>query len=519
MKRLWAALLILALLCPAGSLAAVFSATDQHEGTAAYSRAFLYVAQADELVTLALERALFKGNRGPALLAAVRADVAETASFLGEGARPCEIFVVQKLDGSTPICTGSRIYCTLEQAQAGAYRDLLPRAMTGCADWQLQGFYAYRAGEQADTAALAGYYEAAEDLDQLSLSPVWFNDKLASAEEIARSQTTRTALSAYLIERDGAAAFLQTAYGDAARTAWLHAIGVERDYADAYPGVEEHFEFLENERHIQIQSKDWRLTFYIVPFHTPARLRRFLYHAYTGTRQMLETVQAQAPAYYERFSAGLLTGTDISVYYDREAASITQGRIVHMVNNPSYFHELLHVLVPFPTYANYAPGWAYEGLSDSFTAALGVDGTLADEFIRQVLRYLLDNPDAGLRASQDYDSIWKAAAQYFDAHGGVERVTWYELSRFCAYKETTLGVGTRQYERYPALMRKEGNELYENQGVMLADYMISRYGLEAFLHYLYDQPLSFEACFGVEYEQVKSDFLAELVQYFEEGNP
>ena len=518
MKKLILAFLTLFLLCTSCALAEDFAVIGQHEATAALPRDFVYVAQADAQVTLAVERALFKGNRGPVLLEAVRADVAETAAFLGEGARPCEIFVVQKLDGSAPICTGSRIYCTLEQAQAGAYRDLLPRAMTGCADWQLQGFYAYRAGEQADTAALAAYYQAAEDLDQLSLSPLWFNEKLASAEEIARSQATRTALSAWLIARDGVAAFLQTAYGDDARTAWLHAIGVARDYADAYPGVEEHFEFLENKRYIQAQSKDWRLTLYIVPNHTPDRLRRFLYHAYTGTHQMLEAVQEQASTYYERFSAGLLTGTNISVYYDRETTSVTQGRIVHMVNNPAYFHELLHALIPFPTYASYAPGWAYEGLSDSFTAVLGVDGTLADEFIQQVLQYLLDNPDAGLRASQDYDNMWRAAAQYFDAHGGVDGVTWYECVRYLAYEETTLGVGTRQYERYPALMRKEGNELFESQGVMLTDYMIDHYGLEAFLRYLYDQPLSFRDCFGVEYEQVKSDFLAELVQYFEEGN-
>ncbi len=127
---------------------------------------------------------------------------------------------------------GSRLYCTAEDVESGAYLTELIGAALGIEEyWKAFGLTGYLREEKADEALLKAAYEQADDLELLSLFVSYFTQPFASEEEILLARQTALAVSRYIVEHYGVRALLEEDC-IALKQEWLRALGVDRVFDD-----------------------------------------------------------------------------------------------------------------------------------------------------------------------------------------------------------------------------------------------------------------------------------------------
>lgn len=520
-----AAMLLLILLLTLPAAAEDFVEGAVHENTPEFYRYFKCSRRSSADCSVWVEQRIFDNAAAEAWWLRISGDAAAIQVALGQDCRPCDIYIVAELVNGGMQRIGNRVYCTPAEVETGAFHPLMIQAMTSCDSWKAIGLSGILFGETA-VEDLAGYYQDAADLDMLSLSPVYFMDRCATVEEIRMARATATALSSYLISRDGTADFLAVAYGDDARTAWLNAIGVNRTFVDRYGDVESSYDIMPHAYYaLQARSRDFCVTFYVVAgirysSDTPVHIRRFLHEAHAGTRAILETVRAEAPAYYGRISdrilppetAGVLAeASRLQVYLDgKRPTSLYSHRQIFLLVGTSYLHELMHHLLAVENPpANY-PAWAHEGMAElallRFYATESWPEQLEDSF-HAAQQWLAQ----GNQPATPEEKLICDVAEYVLSYAS-ESFSAYEYEAYVAFYELQTCLGQTMHDTYSGIpANAAGAELTYSQAAMFVDYLADRFSLSACLDFLLDSPGDFEAAFGLTYAEARDDWKAALM--------
>ncbi|MCE5236263.1 MAG: hypothetical protein LLF87_09480, partial [Eubacteriales bacterium] len=467
--------------------------------------------------TLNIETKIFDEARAARLLETVTGDLETVAAKILVKQDAPEIYVVQKaLHGAERI--GYCVYCTAEDVESGAYREaLVCEALNLDASvewWKLKGLVAYAFGETADEAALHAYYEQTEDMDLLSLFPAYFVKEFASKEELNLAHETALSLTAYILEKYGAEAFLKKESGKDYRQEWLTDLGVQRAYADPYQESFEGYSYSASSQYPFIVTTDRQDVFYMLPLpddvDTPKAIRDFLYLGKKGMAAVLAGIKEDAPDYYQTLADNyshpiryyFKTGRGVSLsYYQDHKVVLTVGNI------ETYLHETIHIMIPLLMLTG-VDIWRYEGIADYLPyayAELYREGDLVYDNCFSHLFGGNENYDAfDTEFFAKVREIYLQHANRPAAPAALDLKLYWE----CRYEAALLDP---QFK--PALPCIPRTDFAFSKANILTDYLIEKYSLSEFLRYcLAGDKIAFEDMFGMTFEQALAESMEEFLK-------
>lgn len=519
MKRYSGLLLVLLLAFGAAACAEVsFTAGEPH--TSLDFRLYFETMSATEgACTVSIQKDAYDDVQAKMLWNIIMADLRALSSVTGiapDAMEPLTVFVVERAPEGVQRY-GSRLYCTAEDVENGAYCTALISATLGVEEyWKALGLESYLRDEQADNALLRAAYEQADDLDSLSLFIAYFTSPFASEEEVALAWQTAMAVSRYIIERYGIKALLEEdciAY----KQEWLHTLGIDRAYDDPLYHPLRDYRFTASGQYPLIAATPGEHVFYIQPLQdlqTAADVRRFLYDAAVGAEEVLALIAEQAPEYAEAVKRRWDAKLDVYCGEGNGSFAVPSQRKIQLQLSYGYLHELGHILIPTRTDAGpFSPTWQYEGLCEYFSYAVHPARSLMDSYYYDILRLYGETGAAegeGKSPNADNRQFWSHVTElYLSGAAMPGTADELDMTRFVSamaqaplrYRET-LKDSVWSIPINGQYSRVEGNELTYAQAFCFAADLIERYSLRTYLAYcLEDQ--TFDEVFGMSYAEAK----------------
>lgn len=522
-RRLFPLLLVLTLLFGSTAFAQAPFAEGETHTSLDFRLYFETMSATEGPCTVSIQKEIYDDFQAEMLRDIVTADLRSLSSAAGiapDTMAPFTVYVVKRtLAGIQRF--GSRLYCTAEDVESGAYLTELIGAALGIEEyWKAFGLAGYLREEKADEALLKAAYEQADDLEQLSLFVSYFTQPFAGEEEILLARQTALAVSRYIIEHYGARALLEEDC-IALKQEWLRALGVDRVFDDPLHHHLKELRFTNDSQYPLIAATPREHVFYIQPLQdlrTAADVRWFLYDAVAGTEEVLAWMEAQAPEYAE--AARRRCDGKLSIYCGEGSGSfaVPSQRKIQLQLGYGFLHELGHILIPTRTDGGaFYPTWQYEGLCEYISYAVHPAQSLVDSYYHDIFCLYSETGAAegeGKSPNADNRQFWASVTELY-LNGAAMPGTADELNLplfiaamakapLCyqeALKNSVWSIPINDLYK-----QVEGNELTYAQAFCLADYLMERYSLKTYLAYcLEDQ--SFDEVFGMRYEEAKEAWM------------
>lgn len=473
--------------------------------------------------TLVIENAVYDGGDVGPLFDQIAADTETLRTLFPDNFHSPSIIVVKKTIRGVQLVE-DRVYCTPDDIFSGDYRDMLTAASLGFAEiWMNQGAAGWAFGAEADAAKLMQHYQAADDLDMLSLFAAYFLDAFASEEEQALAHETAVSLFAHGMNTLGITAF-QEENRETLRQTWLASIGVSRAYADPYPYIFEGYTY-----NAYTNSKDYPLivttakgdTMYVRQLNladTPQSIMKNLSEAQESINMLFALFAEVVPERYDEIVQNY--AEPIAYYSDPTANSYTklQSRSIYINSYKFFLHESMHIL--FPKFYEADERWKYEALgeyvSDFLVQPYGRKRVLYEQLVESEYYQQL------MEGVKEYDDTTYARERYLEAYGmpsNCEEVNVGEHCKLvCAYAYHNPNPGDNRWmmsiamrystarKKYPA---SGGHELTMVQASCFMAHLVESYSLATVIDYCLDD-VTFEEAFGVPYEVEKEKWTKEL---------
>lgn len=211
---------------PAAAVDAAQIVEGSHHREAAYMAEFRTKVLSVGSLSVHMESRIFEEARLRALAKAVLQDLAAAEAAVGEAPDAVTVYLVKEPNGGAPVRVDHQIFCAAGDVESGAYRDRLFGAAFGLREaWQQAGLTEYLFGEADEDSLRAWYAEGAHSLTAscsvLHLSPI-----LSEPETVRAARATARSLTAFLLERDGLAAFRAAETTGDLLPAWAEAMGL-----------------------------------------------------------------------------------------------------------------------------------------------------------------------------------------------------------------------------------------------------------------------------------------------------
>ncbi|MCE5236264.1 MAG: hypothetical protein ABFC62_02560 [Clostridiaceae bacterium] len=531
MKRFFASILAVLFLlagCAAGgarrtpSATPVFTFGGTHKAVKAYSQAFSFNTASNEACTLNIETRVFSEERAARLWEIVTGDLGAIAARIPLKQVVPEVYVVQKTLHGMAERIGYFVYCTPEDVENGAYREMLISVALGFDPykcwWKTKGLIAYAFGETMDEAALHAYYGRADEerMQVLSLFPAYFTEGFASGQELSVARATARSLTAYILGKYGTEAFFQEGDRDY-RQEWLKELGVDRVYTDPYAEAFAGYSYSSSASYPLVVTTAGRHVFRMLPLpgdiDTPKAVRDFLYWSAEGMRGVLAGIKAFAPEYYNDISHNY--GSPIYYYFKRGgglSCAYPDERKVELTRSFAFLHETVDILIPsrFLDEPN-RWSWRHEAIAEYLPYTFAADALQreGDPGVDLCYKTLFDEVVAETEEYAQYRAMLRAA--YFSYAGEPREHEEIGAGSFRvgAYYKALGETAARhpQYARY-GLIRQTAEDLSYEEAYAFADYLIGKYSLSAFLRYCSEgDKVTFEEVFGTGYQQAKAEWI------------
>ena len=503
----------------------------KHPREEGFSAAFDVYTLTDGSLTVHMHKLIYDEDQLRAEARHIRQDLEVLRSCTGEAEVSLEVYVVPHIVETNSRVIGTRVFCTPEDLETGAYRTDLVRAVCGLQrNWQIAGLTGYIFGEPADEAALRDWYRDGAHGDQLSLAPMYFFPGLAEEVTLRMSEDTARSVTEDYIAREGYEAFRALEHTADAVSPWAETVlGCE---APVLPEGSEEVDRLTvvfaSEAQMILKADEemnrfrWSLskTDWVPDADTAYRV---LCGFYQGYWPLLENMKAGLSDVFSRVRENAEQEITIEFIHsdNLSTASWVRNRISLSFFNACW-HEMVHQLLPVRNWSDLEPRWEAEGLADYYSLPIETEyGWLSEGRVR----YLTDDAyyqelfrdteadDLTLRELflQNYTAVCPLPLE-----GEKLDQVWYSRSAALAtllhpeLKETKGGKSTRSLADIAGFRAgskdRDGNGLTYEEAELMMKYLMDRFGEEAVVGgYLDGQ--SPTAQFGVSYEELFADFL------------
>lgn len=507
--------------------AAAFTEGD-HRRWAEYPAQFKVFTAQDDTCALSIHASLYSKEAGAALWAQVQEDVARIVALKSAKTRAPDVYIVPgTLSGGVEI-RGSRLYCSLEDVGSGAYRPALTSATLDISEpWLMVGLSACAFGGTWDDAALKQHYEAAENLDMLSLFAAYFYEAFVGKEQVVLARDTAASLCSFALGKDGVDALL--AKGPGYVQPWLAALGVAQSYENPYAGLFDGFRYAADRQYPFIVTTPRRDVYYVMPGEaradTPAQVQEALAESVRGIPAILAYVKEHAPDAYPAVAANY--AEPIYFYFGGPyrpfdgPSTATSDRRVPLTDSDHLLHETVHLLTQPVFKVGNPVRWPEEAVAMYLTDVTHptqqtrlryyrllteqVPGDSTDaQFMRlmqQLYAQALDGKMPERPEDVDILALLKAGAKARFLKPDLPVVDLYFMMR-------PLYERRRNRPAQPA----EGDELAPAQILAFGEYLISKHGLTPLLTLCLDKSRNFRDVFGMEYSEAKAEFVDVIIK-------
>lgn len=502
-------------------------AEETHTSTLEYLQYFKVQAAHEPLFSLSMEDAIFTPEAGEALLAKIGEDMAAIAQLRGGAPSMPSIFVVKKPVNGSMQRVEERIYCTAEDVFSGAYHLYLTQAALTLDDLGLStGVSAYLLGRQADNEKLRAYYEAAENLDILSLHPAYFIDDFTDESIRALAAETSLSRAAFVIETEGLASLLDEERQEALTEGWLRSIGLDRKYEDPYEEALSGYTFFvsQNEKKHPLSARTAEgdiFHFQRIEHHleSPIDIKTALLEMELERTRMLAIIEAEAPDFLEeireRSMVPITCYFDSTVTYCHTYPSV--GRM-HLMYPADYGHELAHLLI-LPYYSTYYNDfWKYEGIA----RYLSFRSVCAEAYLQEHIDTIAHFEDVLVELEQWQVEHLANVRDLYLSHREMPTSTedidiemyyqvYVEAGILCPVEGMPHESLQSFYKAYQISLKSEGgNELSSLEAFSLTRFLIREYSLSTFLSYCQNPNILFDDIFGIPYAEAKEQWLTSI---------
>ncbi|MBQ7060379.1 MAG: hypothetical protein IJM85_01210 [Clostridia bacterium] len=493
-----------------------------HEREAGYPAAFSTRMLSLGRLTVHMEARLFDEDLLLDCAGAIRDDLARLESVSGEAPGEVTVYIAgSTLDGA-PTAVGSRVFCTLEDAESGACREALAEAAYGLeAVWQGVGLADYVFNREAAGVDLNDYYSRAENALTASCSALHLSPVLADEGTLRAARATARSLTAFLLESGGFASFRAAVDPASVLGPWAERLGLS-----APPTLPENSAAaaalrLGTERNCLSVLKLNALT---VKVHEdsfvrePDALYLWLCDYLAGMDTVLALIREEAPSAAETAERRFSEPISITLENEADWSYTDPSRGEVFISGPEdAWHETLHLLLAAPDEAVFA--WQCEGVAEHFSYR--ADTIFAPE------HYVTDGMDAylsffeevsGREANEADMAFHTSVLALYDALRDPELTDKDDQGAyFRAYGIASLlldGVTERSQERvkYDASVAykrgvrcgaksEDGNALSYPEAAVMFEYLAGKYGTDAVLA-AYLDGVRLEEAFGISYPQL-----------------
>ena len=478
--------------------------------------------------TLHMEDRIYEEARLRSCAKRLWADLAAAEAALGAKPERLEVYLVGEVLGGYALKVGAQVFCSVEELERGSCRDALLGAAYGLdAAWQRAGLAEYLFGE-ADDEALRAYYADESRMLTASCSPVFLSPVISDEETVRAARNTARSLCAFVLEREGFAAFCETVDPGPLLPAWQERMGIsvpltlpEKSELAARMKLETNHNSLCLIRldNISFAFKDARW------LKHPQWLYSWFCWYFSGMELTLDRIRAEAPSAAalaeERFKAPIWVSVEENPYgvswaYDGE------HRIL-LTDPGSAWHETVHILLEELRDAPPALQWETEAIAVHFSApgtALYMRTGYGFRDLEDYLSWVFE--EEGEMAGDDLRFYSKVAEIYESLRDPEEEGLAYEaferaygigtlllddsLSRSEAFMLWTSTVASIRGEA-TGLKTKDGSALSYPEASVLFEYLAERFGMdEVTAAYLNGKTL--EEAFDLDYQSLYADAVA-----------
>lgn len=498
---------------------------DSHPWALDYRSYFLTQTTNSGNLIFSVEECLFQSELATDLLAQVTKDLQVISAALPVIDKPYRLYVVKQTLNNTVQQIGDVVYCTVEDIVNGNYRAALIAVVSEIsALWKSVGLSGVLFERPIDDALLRAHYEQAEALDILSLFPVYYHSEFASDEEMAIARETAFSLTEYIVREHGMDTFLaKDRMAD--RQEWLYFLGVNREYIDPYAETLAgyHFAFWQAGYPLVVTT-DKGDTMYMRPMRrgldNAANVRTFLCEAKEGIQAILSGIEKNAPDYYDTIHSNYQQ--PIKLYFGDTYNNMAYWgeRRIELGFVAGYFHEMVHMLIPTKDKdfnRSDTEMWKFEAICDWLSIAFA---ELKREDCYNTMEIVsVFNASDYAQGSMDmfyirvYDRYRQQYGELPDSWKDFDLSLYYKAFAHVQMEDILLSPTADDWwlasisDDYNRRFKKtDGNELTGHQAYYLADFLIERYGLSAFLRYCLDG-VSFDATFGLSYKDAKAAWM------------
>lgn len=502
-------------------------AEDVHPSTLTYRSYFRTRTARQGNLIFSVEEGVYQQDQATDLLARVLEDMRVISAAIPVIDKPYTIYVVKATLNGGVQQVGDAVYCTAKDINNGYYRSALIASVSGIsAYWKTVGLSGVLFEQSIDDMMLHAYYEQVDNLDILSLFTVYFHSEFASDEEMLIVRETALSLADHIIRQYGMNTFLSEDRPED-RQEWLHFLGVNRDYSDAYAETLADYQYLFWQYGYPLVVKTDKGDMIYMhhregDLDSAAQVRAFLYEANVGMKAILHGIAIEAPEYIQSVLDNYRD--PITVYYGPSFTDYTlpYTRKIELRSSHNYFHEMVHILIRQPSgNASYdQENWKYEAISEYLSYTFFQAPRLKKDCYEAVLNSLHKYGDSTISKVSPEGFEIRVALKYQQRHGALsENWTDFDVRSYCelwGWEQTLDRLANPDIELEWAMpiggithwrgKKTGGNELTYFQSYCFADYLAETQGLPVFLKYCIEDT-SFEEAFGLTYEDAKEAWM------------
>ena len=496
----------------------------KHDREPGYMAAFKTRALSVDGFLLQLEDRIYEETLLRSCAEKLRRDLTSASDAVESPPEPVTVYLVERTIDGIPAAVGTHVFCTPEDVETGAYREMLLAAAYNLSrPWQQIGLAEVIFGDEdaaSGDAALRAYYTDGTHALTVTCAPVFFTPLLSEEETIRAARQTARSLTAYLLKNEGFSEFCGT--GDLSRIlpAWQEQIGLPVPLT--LPEKSEILSEIElsarsgylcvlNVRNFSIclSQDSWLVE--------PAGLCDWLCRFFAGMEPVLERIRSEASSIYE--IAVQHFEEPIEIYF-APPTSITiaypYANQIYLSKDDAIWHEMVHLLLEmalpelrweneaiaehfsYPATSHYSP---VDYLSNGFDAYLDFFAeesqkeAEADDLIfhRSVWNLYQLFRDPALTEHDDLEASCRA-------YGISSLLLDGNIRRTQVRKKYDLSVASK-VEKQSGAKDADGNALTYPESLAVFEYLAATYGTDAVVKAHIDG-IPLEEAFGITYPEL-----------------
>ena len=455
------------------------------------------------------------------------------------------VYLVTSTVDGFPVNTGSRVFCTLDDFESGAYREVLCGAAYGLTSvWQTTGLAAYafessddtvaesRPSDEAEPTGLAAYYADESHALTATCSALHLSPLFSDEETVAAARETARSLTAYLIEQEGFDAFLSTVNASEKIPAWLKSQGIDVPWTlpEVRPEMTDIVVLPKKGYLAEVRADNISICIEADSWLTETDgLYRWLLDYYAGMDLVMDRIRAEAPSAADIAEQRLQESIKI-IFTSAHIYTVTYPakNEITLSQGGAIWHEMVHLILE-EYVPNASLAWECEGIAEHFSheaettyaptqyIARGLDAYLEffaeesgkdaeeDDLKFHQLVWTLYQEFAGPEGSENDD-----LAAFCHAYGISSLILDGKIDRTQVRKKYDISVASKR-GKTPGKKSVDGNALSYPESEVLFEYLAEKYGMDAAVE-AYMNGLAPDQAFGISY----SELLAEAKAYFTE---